>query len=200
MKSNKEIRLAALTFLRLLDQQKVAQIEGTFLPTDANYLYQNQQRSLAYCLGMSAVCLFIFIYTLLMETNYYAQMDAVGIASLVFWATLVGVTVLLLRQYFKHSQHLKEVLKNPRQSKYGIVITDEYYFERLPDHYHIIPKSNVVRIDYEEERKGRGIYLELLLELDDSYEVRGLLYHPDEYDIKAWLATQSTIGAPAAKQ
>ena len=79
------------------------------------------------------------------------------------------------------------VLNNPYKSSFGVLLTDDYYFERLPGYYHIIPKANIVRIDYEEQRDNGEIYLELLLDLNEEYEIRGIIYRPEEYDFKEWL-------------
>ncbi len=187
LKSDKEIQLAAFNFLRTMERDQTASIEGVFIPADPSFLYQRQQRNLLYFLGMAALCLYIFFYTMITEANYYAQLDPLVIVCLGLWILLILITLWLLRQYIKHGRQLQLVLQNPQSAAYGVILTDEYYFERLPDSYHIISKANIVRIDFEEPRKRGKMYLELLLEMDDHYQVRGLLYSPKEYDIKAWL-------------
>jgi hypothetical protein len=194
-KSNKEVQKAALTFIRILEQHNLASIEGKFFPADAGILYKKQQRTLTYCLAMGALCLFLFLYVLLVEFNYYAQLDPLVIACSLFWGVLVFITFWLFNQYSKDSKLLQMALDNPQKSTFGVLITEDYYFEHLPNYYHIIPKSNIIRIDYEEKRANGEVYIELLVDVDDHLEVRGILYRPEEYELKDWINT--TDAAPA---
>ncbi|MFK7797432.1 MAG: hypothetical protein AB8E82_08255 [Aureispira sp.] len=187
LKSNKEVQQAALTFSRNLEQQNLESIEGQFFPADTGILYKKQQRTLAYCFGMGVLCLFIFLYVLLIEFNYYAQLDRLVIACTLFWGVLVAITVWLFNQYSKDSKLLQMALDNPRKSTFGVLITPDYYFEHLPNYYHIIPKSNIIRIDYEEKRDNGEVYLELLIDMDDQLDIRGILYRPEEYELKEWI-------------
>lgn len=188
-KTKKEIQLAALTYWRAFEQQQLDTIKGDFFPADTGFLYKKQQRALGYFLAMASLCIFILLYVWVIESNYYAQLDPLVAACVAFWLLLVALTAWLFKQYLTGSRHLQMALNNPQQSSFGVLLTEEYYFERLPNFYHIIPKANVVRIDYEEEHDNGEIYLELLLDLEEQYEIRGILYHPKEYDMKAWLAS-----------
>ncbi|MGH1336778.1 MAG: hypothetical protein ACRBFS_11685 [Aureispira sp.] len=192
IKSKKEIQLAALTYSRALEQQKVEDIEGQFFAADTGFLYKKQQQALAYCLAMTSLCIFMLVYIIVTEANYYAQLDSLVLACCLFWLSLVGISAWLFKQYLTGSQHLQMVLNNPNKSSFGVLLTKDYYFECLPGHYHIIPKANIIRIDYEQQRENGEIYLELLLDLEEQYEVRGILYRPEEYDLKKW------IGEPSA--
>lgn len=185
------MQLAALTYWRALEQQQAATVEGKFFPVDTGFLYKKQQQALGYFLAMASLCIFIFLYILVIESNYYAQFDPLVAACFVFWLILVSLSAWLFKQYWVGSHHLQMALKTPQKSSFGVLLTEEYYFERLPNYYHIIPKANVVRIDYEEERDNGEVYLELLLDIEEQYEIRGIIYHPEEYDFKAWLASSA---------
>lgn len=195
IKSQKEIQLAAMTYLRAFVKQRVESVDGHFFPADPSFLYKKQQRTLAYFLGMAALSLFVILYTLLTEVNFYAQLDPLVAACVGLWLFLIGITAWLFKQYRAGSRHLEMVLNDPKKASFGVLITEEYYFERLPDYFHIIPKANIVRIDYEETRDNGEQYLELLLDLGEEYEIRGILYRPEEYDIKAWLGEAITSEA-----
>lgn len=195
LKSKKEVQQAALTFSRILEQHNLASIEGKFFPADTGILYKKQQRTLAYCLAMGGLCLFLFLYVLFVEFNYYAQLDSLVIACSLFWGVLVLITAWLFNQYSKDSKLLQMALDNPQKSTFGVLITPEYYFEHLPNYYHIIPKSNILRIDYEEKRDNGEVYLELILDIDDHLEIRGILYRPAEYELKEWINAPNAISS-----
>ena len=78
---------------------------------------------------------------------------------------------------------IKKLLVTPNESPYGILITEEYYFENTPNTYHIISRDNIIRIDYEEERADDEIYLEVVLDIGKRLEVRGLSYKKEEFDL-----------------
>lgn len=195
IKSKKEIQLAAFTFLRALEQQEISTIEGQFFPVDPNCLYQKHQYTLGCCLIMGALCLFLPFIGIREEISYYDQQNFLIIIFTVGWLSLVGIFAWSLQQYLKTRRHLKTALNNPQSSSFGVLITEEYYFERSTDHYHIIPKANIVRIDYEEQRNNGETYLELLLDLEEVYEIRGILYRPEEYDIKSWIGQPTLVSA-----
>jgi len=73
---------------------------------------------------------------------------------------------------------------------YGTILTEDYYFEYTLNNYHIIPRANIIRIDYEETRPNDEIYVELLIDIFDSIQVRSIVYNPTTFDLKAWVNTR----------
>lgn len=187
LKTAKEAQRASFEYLRAFENQTIGQIDGTFIPSNPIELHQYLQRYLWAAIVFGLVAGFLSIQAFTVDAIHYWHVDpyvVVGVSIIVaFW----GVFAWCLRQYFRYNQWLRTALSNPNQYPYGVLITEDYYFERKPQTYHIIPRANIVRIDYEEARNKGEHYMELLLEWEDRYEVRGILYQPEVYDFKNWI-------------
>lgn len=188
MKTAKEIQLAAFTFLRAFEQNKAHELDGKFIAASPAILYQQHQYYLLGTIIFSILFIYLSYNALVVDEIYYWHIDlpvVVGIL-VVFLFLIIGA--FLFTKYLNLHQVIKKYLENPQQTPYGVIITDEYYFENTPDAYHIIPKSNVIRIDYEEIRDNGEIYLELVLDVGEQIEIRGIIYRESEFDIKKWIA------------
>lgn len=186
MKTKKEIQLAALTFSRAFETNQASNLEGTFIPFKLTYLYKEHQ----FYLGMSTLFGILFCYLAynawFTDAVYYWHIDVPVIIGISVITLFLICFLFLANRYLQVDRYLKNALEHPDASPYGIIITEDYYFENTPSNFHIISRGNIVRIDYEEQKK-QGIYLELLLDMGSHYEVRGVTYDKSEFDFKAWV-------------
>ena len=195
LKTAKETQLAAMEFIRAFENQTLEQFEGEFFPTTPLVIHQYKQRYLWISMVFGFLAGFLTLQAFSTDAIHYWHVDPYVIIGV---SVLVGFWILFgwcLQQYWRYNQFFSRALSEPEQLPFGIFITEEYFFEHQPFGQHIIPRANIVRIDYEEVRNNGEHYLELLLEWDNHYEHRGLLYHPEEYDLHRWV-TQKT--SPAA--
>ncbi|WMX16405.1 hypothetical protein [Aureispira sp. CCB-E] len=187
MKTEKEIQLAASAFSSAFDNNQATTLEGTFIPYQYAYLYKKQQFYLGASVLIGVLFCYLAYHAWYTDAVYYWHIDGPVVTGITIIALFLVTFLFLVRQYFQIGLYINDALKNPRQSRYGTLITKEYYFENNPREFHIIPKENIVRIDHEEKRKNQEIYLELLLDMGNRYELRGITYHPTDFDLKAWI-------------
>lgn len=187
LKTTKESQKAAIDFLYSFDNQEIEQLNGHFIPANPIVLHRHVQRYLCASIGIGLITAFLIYQAAAIDAIHYWHVDFNVLVGIV---VLMGFGVLFVwcfRQYWSYNRLLQETLMDPQQHIYGTLVTDEYFFERTPTQYHIIPRANIVRIDYEEERAKGEYYLELLLEWDEGYEVRGIIYDPANYDLRTWV-------------
>jgi len=187
MKTPKEIQLAAITFLRAFKNNEAHELKGTFISFNPIELYQRHQLYLKGAVISGLLFLYLLYNAIIVDSVYYWHIDMPVIMGLIVVFFFLIISAVLIKRYRQMDKAIKALLVNPKQSPYGIVITDEYYFENVPNAYHIIPRNNIVRIDYEEKRANGEIYLEVVLELEDRFEVRGLTYKEEEFDLRTWI-------------
>ena len=187
MKTKKEIQLAALTFVRAFKTSQPSDLDGIFIPFKLTHLYKEHQFYLGASILFGALFSYISYHAWFTDAVYYPQIDGSVIIGLSIIAFFFSCFLFLLNRYIQIGQDLKNALEKPKTSPYGVLITDDYYFEHSPSNFHIIPRDNIVRIEHEEE-KNQEIYLELLLDMGGHYEIRGVTYQESEFDFKAWLA------------
>ncbi|BDS12917.1 hypothetical protein [Aureispira anguillae] len=192
MKTPKEIQLATLTFLRAFKDQKASELEGTFIPFDPVFLYKQYQVYLGGTILFTVLFLFLLYNAWFIDAIYYWHIDFPVILGFLVIGFFLVVSIVLANKTIKTNREIQFVLKNPNKAPYGVLITEEYYFENAPNAHHIIPRENIIKIDYEELNPNNEIYLELLLDTGNHYEVRGITYKAEEYDLKSWIkATNS---------
>lgn len=193
LKTTKEAQGVALTYLHAFENQAIDTINGTFFPAPPLKLHQYTQRYLWAAIVTGGITLLLSLQVIIVDAIHYWSINM---------NVIMGVLVILgfwvawgwyIRQYLKYTNLLKIALVQPQNYPYGVVITDTYYFERHPTTFHIIPRSNIVRIDYEEPRPNGELYLELLLEWEDHYENRGIFYHPNEFDLRRWIEERPEV-------
>lgn len=187
MKTKKEIQLAALTFSRAFKTSQASDLDGTFIPFKLTHLYKEHQFYLGTSILFGVLSCYLSYHAWFIDSVYYWHID---------FPVIIGLSIILLfftcfayltNKYIQIGQNLKNALEQPDASPYGILITEDYYFEHNPSNFHIIPKDNIVRIDHEEET-DQAIYLELLLDMGGHYEIRGVTYNESDFDFKAWMA------------
>jgi len=186
MKTKKEIQLAALTYSRAFQTNQIDDLNGIFIPFKPTHLYKEHQFYLGTSILFGILFCYLSYHAWFTDAVYYWHIDA---------PVIIGVSIILLfficflfliSRYFQIGKDLKKALDQPNASPYGVLITKDYYFENSPSNFHIISRDNIVRIDHEEE-KNQVIYLELLLDMGEHYEVRGVTYDESEFDFKAWV-------------
>lgn len=187
LKTTKEIQLAALTFRKAFRQGKADTLEGTFIPSSPSILYQQHQYYLIGSIFFGLLFLYLFYNIWYVDAVYYWHVDVPVIIGLIIVFAFLIASIYCLYSYLTLSNSIKLFLEQPNQNIYGAIITEEYYFENTPTVYHIIPRANIIRIDYEELQPNNEIYLEILLDMEDHIEVRGLFYLASKFDIKAWI-------------
>lgn len=193
LKTTKEAHGVALTYLHAFDNQSIDTINGTFFPAAPLELHQYTQRYLWAAVVMGGVALLLSVQAITVDAIHYWHVDVNVIVGVLVILGFWGVGGWWLRQYLRYTNLLKIALVRPQNYPYGVVITDTYYFERRPTAFHIIPRSNIVRIDYEEIFPNGELYLELLLEWENCYESRGIFYHPDEFDLRQWIEERPEV-------
>lgn len=188
MKTKKEIQLARQDFLKAFREKNYTNVpHQAFVPYNPEVHYTNQKWALVG--GLTSIIIFIYLLynALVIDSIYYWHVDLPVIVGL----CVVSIFSILAFFFFVRYRQLDEILKsfiqNPDISQYGSLLTSEYYFELTPEAYHIIPKENILRIDYEEVRSEEEVYIELLIESADQIEVRGVVYNPKEVDLKKWV-------------
>jgi len=199
MKSNKEIQLASKRFLRAFREQRVHEIpNSTFVPHNPASFYANQKWTL-FSGSLSLFLFFLLSYNAIaIDAVYYWHIDTPVILGLATISIFLFIGLYQINKFREMDKVMKLFLIDPQQVSYGVIITDEYYFEKAPDAYHIIAKSNIIGLDYEEEYPNGEMYLELLVEEEKGIEVRGVIYNPQHFDLKAWLPpTNYTLTATA---
>lgn len=190
MKTTKEIQLATFTFLKAFQQNKAHELEGKFIAASPSILYQQHQFYLWGTIVFGLLFAYLLYNAWVVDAVYYWHIDMpVVVGVLVIFLFLV-IGLILFKKYLELYQVIKKFLENPTQIPYGVIITDEYYFENTPDAHHIIPRANIIKIDHEELRENGEIYLELLVELEDRIVARGVSYKESEFDFKTWIGSK----------
>lgn len=187
MKTKKEIQLATLTFSRAFKTQKASSLEGVYIPFNPSYLYKEHQFYLGSSITFGVLFTYLAYHAWFTDAVYYWHIDGPVIIGISIIVLFLVCFLFLFNKYLEIGNHLKTILETPDESPYGIIITDEYYFENTPKEFHIIPKENIVRIDHEETIKEHEVYVELLLDMGDHYELRGVTYNESQFDFKAWV-------------
>jgi hypothetical protein len=187
MKTKKEIQLAALTFSRAFKTSQVSDLEGTFIPFKLTHLYKEHQFYLGTSILFGVLFVYLSYHAWFTDAVYYWHIDGPVIIGVSIIALFFICFLFLINRYIQVGRYLKIALEKPDASPYGVLITKDYYFEHSPSDFHIIPRDNIVRIDHEEE-KNQETYLELLLDMGDHYEVRGITYNESDFDFKTWIA------------
>ena len=186
MKTKKEIQLAALTFSRAFKTSQVSDLEGTFIPFKLTHLYKEHQFYLGTSILFGALFAYLSYHAWFTDAVYYWHIDGPVIIGVSIIVLFFICFLFLINRYIQVGRYLKIALEKPDASPYGVLITKDYYFEHSPSDFHIIPRDNIVRIDHEEE-KNQETYLELLLDMGDHYEVRGVTYNESDFDFKTWI-------------
>lgn len=186
MKTKKEIQLAALTFSRAFKASQVSDLDGTFIPFKLTHLYKEHQFYLRTSILFGLLFCYLSYNAWFRDAVYYWHIDGPVILGVSVIVLFFICFLFLISRYIQIGQELKKALDQPDASPYGILITKEYYFENNPSNFHIISRDNIVRIDHEEE-KNQEIYLELLLDMGEHYEVRGITYKRSDFDLKSWI-------------
>ena len=190
MKNNKEIQLATKNFLKAFREGNVSEIEkSTFVPYSPMLHYSNQKWALVGALTSIIIFFYLAYGALVVDSIHYWHIDLPVIVGLLVVFIFSILAFFFIKRYFLLDEILKNYIANPDQSRYGVVLTPDYFFELTPDAYHIIAKENIIRLDYEEIRSEEETYIELLIEMQDAIEARGVLYNPKDFDLKQWLAT-----------
>jgi hypothetical protein len=187
MKTPKEIQLAAITFLRAFKNKEAKQLKGTFIAFNPIELYKRHQQYLKGAVVSGLLFIYLLYNAAIVDSVYYWHVDIPVVLGLIVVFFFFIISSVLTKKYLEMDKAIKALLVNSGQSPYGILITDEYYFENTPSAYHIIARKNIIRIDYEEKKADGQIYLEVVLELEDRFEVRGLIYKKEEFDLKTWV-------------
>lgn len=186
MKTPKEVQLATHDFLKAFQHNSIDTLDGTFIPINKNILYKKSRYNLALGLITSSISLLLLYQVFWIEYDLPIYIYIItSIAVLV----LLALSAIPLIQYRQTQQYVEKLLNDDDTLNYGVLLTDEYYFEYTIDDYHIIPKANIICIDYEEERSNNEIYIELLVDIFDSIQVRSIVYNPAVFDLKAWINT-----------
>lgn len=186
MKTAKEIKLAARNFLRIFKNNEAYLQDGTFIPFSPHDYFKQQQLILTGAVLFGIIGLYLAYNAFWVDAVYYWHIDLPVIIGTVMILIYFVIFLRLTYKYYQFNQVTKVYFKEPNKCPFGILITDDYYFENTPGTFHIIARDNIVKIDYEEQRKD-GYYLELLIEEDEDYILQGISYKPNEYDIKAWV-------------
>lgn len=186
MKTKKEIQLAAFTFSRAFRTNQVSDLDGTFIPLKLTHLYKEHQFYLRTSILFGLLFCYLAYNAWFRDAVYYWHIDGPVILGVSVIVLFLICFLFLITQYFQTGQYLKQALEQPNSSPYGVLITDDYYYENSPSNFHIISRDNIVRIDHEEE-KNQEIYLELLLDMGGHYEIRGVTYNESDFDFKAWM-------------
>lgn len=187
MKTAKEIQTAASNFLQAFKEHKVSELEGTFIAYDPIYLYKQNQFYLSSAIAISLLFSFLVYNAWYIDAVYYWHIDGPVIIGVLTIVAFLGLALLLISKFLSTSKQIQFILLHPQEHPYGVLITEEYYFENTPKEYHIIPRENIVKVDYEERQKNNKIYVELLLDMGDHHEVRGIHYQEEEFDFKSWI-------------
>ena len=198
MKTPKEIQLAAITFLRAFQDYKANELEGDFIAYSPLFLYKQYQYYLGGAILFGLLFLYLFYNAVFVDAVYYWHVDLPVVMGFVIIFVFLLIFTILLQKFLKTDKIIKTFLANPDQSPYGVIITEEYYFENNPNEYHIISRSNIIRIDYEEETE-KEIYLEIILDTGKAIEVRGIRYQKDEFDVKNWIKTRPKVAVKDSK-
>lgn len=187
MKTKKEIQLAALTFSRAFKTSQVSDLDGTFIPFKLTHLYKEHQFYLRTSIIFGLLFCYLSYNAWFRDAVYYWHIDGPVVLGVSVIFLFFICFLFLISRYIQIGQDLKRALDRPEASPYGVLITEDYYFENSPSNFHIISRDNIIRIDHEEE-KNQEIYLELLLDMGEHYEVRGVTYNESDFDFKAWVA------------
>jgi hypothetical protein len=190
MKSRKESQLAAITFLRALKENTTEDLGGVFIPFSTLELYKRKHLLMTGIATFGFLSIYILYNALYIDAIYYWHIDLPVILGFLWISIYFLIFFRLLHNFWTNNKVLKKILTNPDESPYGVLITDDYYFENNIGIYHIIPRDNILRIDYEETRKS-NIYLELLIDIGDNLEVQGITYKKEEFDMKEWINRKS---------
>jgi hypothetical protein len=188
MKSPKEIKLAALNFMRISSNYEMDQQEGLFIPFAPKDYLKEQRTLLLAALSFGIIGLYLAINALHVDAVYYWHIDIVVIVGLLTISIYFVLFFKLLSSYLTFNKVLKEFDKDPKKCPFGVLITPQYYFENTPKSYHIVARENIVKIDYE-ENKNEGYYLELLIDNGEDYTLQGFHFDPSVFDLKAWVQT-----------
>lgn len=186
MKTDKEIQLATQTFLHAFDKNEFSELGGTFIPFNSVQIYKQHQFYLVSAISFGLLFCFLSYNAWYIDAIYYWHIDLPVVIGILVITLFLLLFLFSINQYIKISKTLQLLLQNPNEKCYGVLITDDYYFEKSPNEYHIIPRANIVKVDYEETNKD-SIYLELLLDLGNHYKIKGLTYKETEYDIRSWI-------------
>lgn len=188
LKTKKEIQLAAYNFRKVFVEGKASTLEGHFIPSNASILYKQHQSYLIGAILFSCLFIYLFYNAVFVDAVYYWHVDLPVVIGLLIVFLFGGAALVCIYQYISLSKSIQLFLEQPNQIIYGVIITDEYYFENTPTVYHIIPKANIIRIDHEEMKPNNEIYLEFLLDMGEHIEVRGIFYKPTDFDLKSWVS------------
>jgi len=99
-----------------------------------------------------------------------------------------GLTSLFVA--FKKKKIAKEL--EEKNHHYGVLVTDDYYFENLPSLYQTIPKENILTFSYAETLKDGKEYVEFLLEVEGTIFTKGLVYDPSKFKPQEWVGPLAT--------
>jgi len=187
MKTKKEIQLAALTFSRAFKTNQVSNLDGIFIPFKGAHLHKEHKFYLGTSILFGILFCYLSYHAWFTDAVYYWHIDGPVLIGIAIIALFFICFISLTNRYIQIGRELKNALEQPERSPYGVLITEDYYFEHNPSNSHIISRDNIVRIDHEEE-KDQEIYLELLLDMGGHYEIRGITYNESDFDFKAWIA------------
>ncbi len=186
MKSPKEIKLAARNFMRVFKNNEASLQAGTFIPFSPSDYFKQQQIILLGAFLFGFIGVYLAINAFWVDAVYYWHIDMpVIIGTLMILIYFIIFTRLAIN-YYKFNKVIQVYFKDPQKCPYGVLITDQYYFENTPESYHIIARDNIINIDYEEVRSER-YYLELLIDDGNDYILQGIHFDPVVFDMKAWV-------------
>lgn len=195
MKTGKQVKIAEIEFLKAFKEDKIEDLGGTFYP-----FMPNMQQEIRNAFIVTAIFLVLFIFlfysTMYQDAVHYWHFDRnvfIGIAIVIifFGGSIVSLIIALRKQ--KIAKKIEE-----KNHYYGVLITDEYYFEHLPDVYQTIPKANILTFSYAQELKEGKKYLEFLVEIDGETKTKGLVYDPQTFNPQEWVGPlKSEISASA---
>ena len=186
MKTSKEIKLASLSFLKAFKDSKVNDLGGVFIPFSTLELYKRQHLLIIGMTLFGIISFYMLYNALFIDAIYYWHIDLPVLLGFIWISIYFFIFSRISYNFFSNNKILKKILANPEQNPYGVLITEDYYFENTLGIFHIIPRENILSINYEERRKDK-IYLELVIDIENEIEIQGITYKKEEFDIKEWV-------------
>ncbi|MCP4441890.1 MAG: hypothetical protein GY810_23530 [Aureispira sp.] len=189
MKTSKEIKVAEFQFIKAFKKDQIDSLGGTFYPFMPKIQEEIRNAFIvtAIFFGLFA---FLFYSTMYQDAVHYWHFDINVFIAIAIVVIFLGGGFVSLLIGLRKKRIAKEL--DEKNHHYGVVVTDEYYFENLPSMYQTIPKDNILAFSYAETLKDGREYVEFLLEVEGSIVTKGLVYNPEEFKPQEWVGPLET--------
>ena len=129
MKTAKEINLAKSMFLDAFNEFNADKLKGVFIPISLIEINKQNRLNLNGSICFGILFLYLFYNAIYLDSIFYWHIDFPVIMGLITISIFLLIYIRLTYKYLHIKKILNLLAQNPKKNPFGVLLTDEFYFE-----------------------------------------------------------------------